>query len=177
MSNLAIASRSRWVMALVALLLLATAMFVVGVAVERHQALTESSSTPGQETSGGETGEHVEGGSEGAEAVQVDHSTSEATILGVDPESTLVVVVAVVLAALLAAATWWRPAPAILLIGIVFCLAALMFDIREATHQIDESRTGVASLAGLVALLHLLAAGAAAAALMAVTRPSRHVVT
>ena len=51
--------------------------------------------------------------------------------------------------------------------GVVFTV----FDIAEIGHQLDESRTGLAVLAGVIAAVHLAAAGTAAMAARRV-RPS-----
>jgi len=87
--------------------LAATALFVVGVTVERSNGHTES--TPASTTSvpfdEGDTSEHSDEGSTGEhsdEGSTGEHTDERATtdeeILGVNPESTPVVVVAVLLA-------------------------------------------------------------------------------
>jgi hypothetical protein len=83
----------------------------------------------------------------------------------VNPESTVPVVGAVAASLLLAAAARWRPARPVLVVGGLFCLAAVALDVREVLHQLDENHNGVAALAALVAALHL---GAAIAAVIAV---------
>jgi hypothetical protein len=50
-------------------------------------------------------------------------------------------------------------------------LAWAAFDVREVVHQLDESNTGVALLAMLIALLHL-AATAVSGRLAERTRPA-----
>ena len=45
-------------------------------------------------------------------------------------------------------------------------LATSVFDVREVMHQIDESRTGVATLAALTTAQHLLTALVAAGVLL-----------
>jgi choline-glycine betaine transporter len=76
-----------------------------------------------------------------------------------------VVVVAVLLALSVAAAVWWRPIRPVLVVAVVFCLGTAVLDVREVVHQLNQNRNGVATLAGLVAVLHLLAAAAAALSL------------
>ena len=68
----------------------------------------------------------------------------------------------VILAALvslgLAAAAWSRPRSLLLLLilaGTMLAFAAL--DVREVFHQNDENQTGLAVLAGVVAVLHFAA--------------------
>ena len=60
------------------------------------------------------------------------------------------------------------PLPAVALIMLAF--AAL--DIRELSHQLHESRPGLAALAATVALLHLAAAATALMAWQAPPRPA-----
>ena len=78
--------------------LAATALFVVGVTVERSNGHTES--TPASTTSvpfdEGDTSEHSDEGSTGEHTDE--RATTDEEILGVNPESTPVVVVAVLLA-------------------------------------------------------------------------------
>ena len=156
------------------LLLLATAAFVVGVTVERSQGEDTSSSNTSTHTEAGKSGEHAEG-QESAEGSAEPNARSESEqasedLLGVNPESTPVVVLAVLLALLLAGAVWWRPFRLILAAGVVFCAGAMALDLREVAHQLDENRGGVATIAGVVAALHLLAALVAIAALIARAR-------
>ena len=54
-----------------------------------------------------------------------------------------------------------RRRPAVLLTIAAIAVAWAALDVREAAHQIDESRTGITILAIAAALLHLGAAGAA----------------
>src|SRR5204863_8393808 len=61
----------------------------------------------------------------------------------------------------LTAAVWQRPRT-LAVLGVV-AAAMLLFaalDVREVFHQVDESRTGLAVFAGVVAALHLGAATA-----------------
>jgi nitrate reductase gamma subunit len=76
----------------------------------------------------------------------------------------------VILAALgslaLGLAAWFRPRWALLLVGVgAAMLLFAVLDVREVFHQSDESKTGLAVLAGAIAALH--AAAAAVAVLMA----------
>jgi hypothetical protein len=159
---------------LVALIVAATAAFVVGVALERHDRAGEparSSAAPQQEmptehAREGEGGAAAEG-AEGARRHEAGESSE--TLLGVNPESTALVAAAVAFSLVLALAvwrasgTWWA-------LGVV-ALAMAAFgalDVREAVHQASESRPGLTVLASAVAALHLgaalLSAGAAAGA-------------
>ena len=69
--------------------------------------------------------------------------------------------VAVVLSLLLAALILTVGSPLLAAGVAVAMLAFTALDIRELTHQLHESRPGLAALAATVALLHLLAAAAA----------------
>jgi hypothetical protein len=52
----------------------------------------------------------------------------------------------------------WRPDRNIVLLGVLFCLAAAAFDVAEIAHQIANSDTGLIALAALVGVTHLGAA-------------------
>lgn len=86
---------------------------------------------------------------------------SSETLLGVNPEApglvALAVLVSLGFAALILIVR--SRAVAVAIAGTMLVFTAL--DIREVVHQVNESRTGVASIAVLVALLHLGAAIAA----------------
>ena len=114
-------------------------------AEERQAAAAQPAAKPGSEEAGAHSQEEEE------------------ELFGIDLESTPLVVLAVVASLALAAAAWLRPRWALLLVAVgaaMLVFAAL--DVREVLHQIDENSTGLAVLAGLVALLHLTAALVAA---------------
>jgi hypothetical protein len=149
---------------LVALILTATAAFVVGVVIERHQASTEAAETPAQRGA-----EHATGATEGTETSETtaspsrepatEPSESSEKLFGVDPEGTGLLAVAVAVSLLLAAGVWWRGASPLVLGVVALAMAAFgALDVREAIHQADESRTGLMVLAVAVAVLHLAAA-------------------
>jgi hypothetical protein len=158
-------SRLRWT--LVALLVAATALFVVGVSAERSERDThvEPAGARAAETAGA----HAEGGEAGEAQAGEAHSETPAgkkppedeRVLGVDLESTPLIVLAVLAGLALAALTATRFGR---LRGFLLAVAAIALvwaalDVREVVHQLDESRTGVALIAMSVAVLHL--AGAA----------------
>ncbi len=160
----------RWT--LVALLVASTALFAVGSIAERSSTdtHTEPAAAHAAETSG-ESGEpagaHSEGGASEAttsgETEHVESATDHAErerLLGVDAESTPLVVLTVLAGLALAALAASRIglARGFLLAVVVIGLAWAALDIREAVHQLDESRTGVAVVAMAVAALHLAAA-------------------
>jgi hypothetical protein len=158
----------------VALLLAATAAFVIGVAVEHDEGHAETGKSQSSVTSAGEAGNHSESGEEGHESTEHSETSrageqdsgegGDESVLGIDPESSAAVVTAVLISLLLAGVVWRWPVVPTLLAGASFCLAAVAFDVREVAHQATEGRTGVAVLALLVAALHLSAAACAAAA-------------
>ena len=132
--------------ALVALIVLATALFAVGVIAERsdadHHRVSESAETEAAEATHDADGGEVEG---------------DETLLGVDLESTPLLALAVVAGLGLAAvcATEVGRRQRVLVAVAVIALAWAALDAREVAHQLDESRTGIAAIAGAVALLHV----------------------
>ena len=152
------------------LLVISAALFAVGVAVERsqpHREVVGHATQPEGSTTGSEAASPGESGVESPAAHAAEGSgavTREAgeKILGINPESTALVVAALVGSLLLAFAALRveRNAP----ILVVIAAAALVFaafDLREVFFQVDRSRPGVATIAALVAALHVAAAGAA----------------
>jgi len=104
-----------------------------------------------------------------------EHGTSEDSekLLGINPEATPLTVAAVTVSVLLAVALLIIGSP-MLAAGAALAMAAFTaLDIREAIHQLNESRTGLAALATSVALLHVLAAAVAlTVARSALVRPA-----
>lgn len=175
---------------LVALLIASAAAFAGGVALERSQRLAEETGTHAGAATAAETTStakseagHTEtsGAEAGGETTTADpaaettgetaatlaresgaHKESSEKLLGIDPESTGLVLLAL-LSSLTMAALAWRiprwPLPLALIAFAMLAFAAL--DVREVVHQINESRTGVALVAGIVTVLHLAAAAVA----------------
>src|SRR3954468_20249043 len=163
---------------LAVLVAVATAALVVGAALERDARTQEALRTSGETapvrhaaesgsgSEAGETGESTESGTVSGAPPRGEHVREERSerLLGVDPESTGVLAMAVVVSLLLAALVWRGAAPWLLaLVALVMAVFAAL-DIPEVLHQIDESRTGLTFLAGLVAALPLAAAALAARA-------------
>jgi hypothetical protein len=168
---------------LVLLLVAATALLVVGVSVEKSSGDTheESGAAATEQASGDEhaeeSGEGAESGEEGesgeaseageaggghAESAAGQASEEDETLLGTDLEATGFVALAAVVSLALALALWLRPGWAQLLAVVVVVMVAFAaLDVREVFHQIDEDDGGLALLAGVVAALHLVAAGVA----------------
>lgn len=132
------------------LLVIGAALFVAGVAAERNTGDVHIASTGHAES--GEVGEHAE---------TADGGEREA-VLGFGVESTPLVVAAVATSMALAALTWRRSAVPLLVVTTLFALAFAVLDVAEVLHQLDESHTGIALLAALIALVHVAAAAVAA---------------
>jgi hypothetical protein len=149
------------------LLITSAAAFATGTTVERHTASSESpAAQQGQQHHsevGGPRGDSAggEGAASGEPPATHASEHSSETLLGVNPEATWLVVIAVALSLVLAALILTvRSSPLAVVIALVM-LAFTALDIREVTHQLNESHPGLAALAAAVALLHL-AAGAVA---------------
>jgi hypothetical protein len=75
--------------------------------------------------------------------------------LGVNVEAVPFVVLAAVASIVLALAAWFRPRMVLLLLAIAGAMLVFaLLDVREVFHQSDESRTGLAVLAAVIATLH-----------------------
>ncbi|HEX8855385.1 MAG TPA: hypothetical protein VF752_07265, partial [Thermoleophilaceae bacterium] len=83
-------------------------------------------------------------------------------VFGINTESTPLVVAAVAASVVLASALLASDALVILAGVIGFALVAAAFDVREAFHQADESRTNLIVIAAVVAALHLAIVASAA---------------
>jgi hypothetical protein len=142
---------------LVSLIVLSTIAFAVGVILERSsgEGAAEGSGTEAPAHQEGEGGEVVAPSTEGSSG----EPNGEESVAGIDPESTPLVVFAIVASVLLAVGCWYRPDWRWLLVVTAFAMAAFaVLDLRELIHQLDESNTGLAVLAGAVAILHVAAA-------------------
>ena len=148
------------------LLIASAAAFATGAAIERHTASSETqpalhhaeADTPGEASASGESA-----------ATHAAGQNSE-KLLGINPEATALVVAAVAGSLLLGALILTVGSPLLAAGVVVTMLAFTALDIREVTHQLGESRPGLAALAATVALLHLLAGAAA----LLTTRGTRH---
>ena len=178
---------------LIALLLVGSAaLYAAGTAIEHHQRSEhhqEHSAAIAPATKGGETSAEKKakgessgqgpaettpaesGGSTVASAESGGETHSE-KIAGVDPESWPLVGLAIGIAWLVAAGVYWRGGrwlAAAVVFGVLFAAG----DVRELVHQIQESRTAVASIAGVLIAIHLLIAAAAAYAIRRPGTPAR----
>jgi hypothetical protein len=110
----------------------------------------------------GETGKtHESSGGESPTEHAREHNSE--LVFGVNTESTPLVIAAVAVSLILAAALLASDALVILAAVLGFALVAAAFDIREAFHQADESRTNLIAIAAAVAALHVAIAASAAA--------------
>jgi hypothetical protein len=161
---------------LAVLIVAATGLFAIGVAIERSQETqTEGSAELSHvegvsaESAEGEAESAEAGHTEGGGSEEAGHSDSGEELLGIDPESVGLVIVAMVVSLGLAAAVWLRPEISWLLwLVAASMLVFAALDVREFIHQLDESRGGLAVLVAVVTLLH-----AGAAWLPSIARPGR----
>ena len=82
-------------------------------------------------------------------------------LFGIDTESVGAMLVAIAASLGLAAAVWFRRERWWLWLTVAFGIAFAAGDVRELSHQLNESRTGVAMIAGVLIAAHLLIAGLA----------------
>ncbi len=137
-------------LALAILLVASGVFFAIGSGVERsktHETVPTASETPHTSESGGESG------AEGSTPTETKGGSEN--LFGINPESTGLVAVAVGVSALLAAGVWfWRRGP-VLVVAFAFGLAFAALDVREAIHQVHESRASIVALAVALTVLHL----------------------
>jgi hypothetical protein len=142
------------------------------VIAERSQADKHSGPRDVQTEQSDESAAEGEGGphEDGAAAAHDDephpgaaHTDESEKVLGVDIESTPLIVLAVIAALGLAtlAATPIGRTPAVLLAIALIAVAWAALDIREAVHQLNESRTNIFIVAIILAGVHLTAAALA----------------
>jgi hypothetical protein len=152
-----------WLRRLVAVLfVVAAALFVIGVEAEgdSHHAETTTLTTVHNESAeSGAAGQHET--TEVSVAGQTE-SIGESKVLGVDIESPAAVALAVIASVLLAVGMWLRGMRWTALLAAAVAVVFAVFDIAEVVHQLDNSRTGLAVLAGVIAAAHAVAAVTAA---------------
>src|SRR2546426_7864724 len=151
---------------LIVLLIGSAILFLVGSTIERNHRRHETPAAKSSEVSGGEKKKSGETGAEGSKpkeshAVQASGEAG-AKILGVNTESLALSIVAVVLSFVLAGLVWLGGWPRLVLLAVLgFGLVFAAGDGRELVHQLDESNTGLASVAAILLVLHLAVAGLA----------------
>ena len=155
---------------LVGLIVVATAAFVAGTAIERNSSGESGHHDEAVTAASGETGAtHSEGGGESA-ATHAAESTGTSTTttekphaelrpLGLDVEAWPFVTLAAAVSLGLAALAWLRPrAVPLLALVAVAMLAFAALDVREVVHQLDIDESALAVKAGAIAALHGAAA-------------------
>lgn len=153
--------RLRWLLG--TLLIVAAALFAVGVASEgdtHHEpAARQEAVTTVESGEHNEATEHDEATEQALHSEQTEASESEeTTILGINLESTPLVVLAVIISLALAAATWRADHKLVLLATALFAAAFAALDVAEFSHQIKESAATIATIAAIIAVLHAAAA-------------------
>jgi hypothetical protein len=149
MSVTTAAPRNRWITGFVLLLLLATAVLVIGVVAEQAPSDTDAGAPPTASFA-----------SAAGEADETGGEADDGEVIlgpGADAESTPAVGAAVLLALLLAAAVWWRANRVTVTLAAVYCMGAAALDTREVAHQLVESQARLATMVTGVMLLHLVA--------------------
>lgn len=143
------------------LLIVAAGLFVIGVTAERDE--DTHSDEPTSETAEHDEATESDEGTETptAEPAEGETGENEERVLGIDAESPLSIAAAVVVSVLLAGLVWRRPTPRLLVVIAVVAAAFAVLDIAEVVHQVDENRSGLALLAGVIATAHAVAAALA----------------
>jgi hypothetical protein len=166
---------SRWPAAtigrlLAVLIIVGAALFVIGVVAERQSghhdepAATATAESAGE--SGDEAAEHSGAGSEASPGTAAEQGeSSEERVLGVDLESPGLVAAVVLASVGLAVWVWRRQNTVALVVVAVFAGVFAVFDIAEVAHQVNESRPGIAVLAGVLAVIHIVVAAISVLAL------------
>jgi len=177
-------NRSQRLPLLVSLLLvLSAALFAVGTAIEHSQrahhdvhvvasAATKSGETSAEKTANGESSGSGKSTTKAGETKPAEPATPTTAsgethsekIAGVDPESWPLVGLAIAVSLLIAVGVYWRRGRW-LTAAVAFAILFAAGDIRELVRQIQEARTTVATIAGILIALHLLIAAAAASAI------------
>jgi hypothetical protein len=181
-------NRSRRLPLIVALLLVVSAvLFAVGTVIEHSQRAhhdvhavaspaTKGGETSTEKTANGESSGSGESSTKAGETKPAESAspavasgesggeTHSEKIAGVDPESWPLVGLAIAISLLIAAGVYRRRGRW-LAAAVAFAILFAAGDIRELVHQIQESRTTVATIAASLIALHLLIAATAAAAI------------
>jgi hypothetical protein len=146
---------------LAVVIVLAAALFVVGVTRERS-----SEDNHAEKPAASISAEASEGSVEGEAHATKEHGRDR--VLGVDAESTPLVASAVVVSLALALGVWLALGGSTLLVLVTLAMLAFaVLDLREVVHQLNENREGIAAIAAVVAVLHLGAVALAGSSLRA----------
>ena len=82
-------------------------------------------------------------------------------MLGINTESPAAVAAAIAVSVAVAVGLWFLRRRWLALLTVACGVIFAVFDVAEITHQIDESRTGLAVLAAAIAAVHVAAAATA----------------
>ena len=125
----------------------------------RTTARRRPRSPPGhsEHTASGETaGETSSETSTPVPSSEVHAETTGERVLGINTETNTIINLVVVVSVRLAGAVLLAPRFSWLVwAAVVFCLAAAAFDVAEIVHQLSRSEPGFATLAALIAVVHL----------------------
>jgi Flp pilus assembly protein TadB len=139
-----------------ALLVVCAGLFIIGV-TEEDDTHAESSETAETHDEGAESAQSEVGHDESEE----EEEEEDERILGVDVESPGAVALAVTVSLALAIGLWLRTERWLSVAAVGVAAAFAVLDVVEVGHQVDESQTGLAVLAGVIGAGHLAAAMAA----------------
>ena len=163
------------------LFVVAAALLVVGVSTEDSQSETgkavhdETAEATGSDkatelAAGSESGDDAGADEPVAAEPEPDHDEEE-RLLGVDVESPAAVTAAVIVSLGLAVGLWLRNRRWLAIVSVGVGVVFAVFDIAEIRHQLEESHTGIAALAAVVATAHLAAAVTAGLSTRATSPP------
>lgn len=147
------------------LMIIATILFVIGVAIERnggHQEVGEGHSDEANnahvETSGethSEEGEQAHAEASGEAPIEKRGQAHSEAIFGLDLESPLLVGAAVLVSLVLAGALLYFGHP-VLRVIIPVTVILMLLDVVEVIRQVGVSNIGIAAIAGVIVLLRLV---------------------
>jgi hypothetical protein len=154
------------------LLVITAALFAVGIYLERgviaspEPAVVQPEPSARVEGSGGEAGEAAPTNAPAGSGETTAEHAAESWPLGIDLESPLLIGGAIVVSLALAFAVLRSVNPIIPMAIVGFSILFAVLDLLELSHQLGASRTGLAALAVLLAVLHIAAALIAARLVM-----------
>jgi hypothetical protein len=173
--------KSRLPAVLSLLLLLAAALFTLGISIEHSTKSSRTNATTATTAISG-TGESTEGQAAHGEnselaagehaAGHVETTAENERILGIRTDTAAAVTGMLIASVLTAVAVWRRPRRITLAGAGAFAAAATVFDIAEVLHQNTEGRTNVQLVAAIVAAAHLTAVAIAVTAIARLHQPS-----
>lgn len=150
--------------ALIVILLIGSAvLFVVGTTLEGDESESDEPAVEATRSQVAE-GEEAESGEEATAEAEEDEEAEE-SILGIDPDSPWAVGLAVLASLALAAGVALVGSTSVLVLTGLFALAFAGGDVRVLVSQLDESNAGIAVIAAVLVVAHLLVAALTASLL------------